>query len=246
MARTRQRPRRGPNSNPLVKGDSGTYAGPQGGAGPQVAHEGGDLDAREYGVPEPDIPGGKKHIVNPQTKVARTAAKPERPADEHKYHGVAPHDYGQYAYPPDEEDDTAKPGKAAPETHYSDAVPVYEVARPGDEKMIRKTFMFNVRVNAGNSAQVTRLFDRDIRRIKAKVLNEDSATDIRISSQEEELQTESAQGTGTAGAGGLIWHGTNSYTDLEECQDAMFALCTTNSSALMSIMLVTDVPATEN
>lgn len=246
MARTRQRPRRGPSKNPIVSGDSGTYAGPQGGAGPQAAHEGGDLDAREYGVPEPDIPGGKKHIVNPQTKVHPTAAKPERPADEHKFHGVAPHDLGQYAYPPDEEDDTRRPGKPAPEPHYSDAIPVFIEARPGDEKMIKKTFAFNIRVNAGTSAAVTRIFDRDVRRIQAKVLNEDSSADIRISAQEEELLTESAQGTGTAGAGALIWHGTNSYTNLEECQDAMYAICTGSSSALLSVLLITEVPASEN
>ena len=110
--------------------------------------------------------------------------------------------------------------------------------------MIRKTFAFNVRVNAGNSAQVTRIFDRDRRRLKAKVLNEDSSVDIRISACEEELQTESAQGTGTAGSGALIWHGTNSFTDLEECQDAMFALCTTASTALLSVLITTEVPLT--
>src|SRR5229473_836208 len=97
-----KRPRRGrPGPNVLVEGDTGPRE-PQGGARPG-ARESGDLKSREFGVPQADLPGGVVHVVNPETRQAKTAAKAERPADYHKYHGV-PSDDGQYETPPDESD----------------------------------------------------------------------------------------------------------------------------------------------
>src|SRR5260221_6197826 len=132
----RPRPRRGPaGSNVLVTGDKGIAAGPQGGAKPG-ASESGDLDSREFGVPQADIPGGLRHVVNPETKPAKTAEKQLRPADEHKYHGVPPMDFGPYQDVPGTEHD--KPARSATEPKYSDAVPVYEVQRPGHKRKIRR------------------------------------------------------------------------------------------------------------
>jgi hypothetical protein len=136
-----RRPRRGdPGPNVIVTGDegrrpddegSGTEAGPQGGArtDADVYRESGDLHAREFGVPQADLPGGIRHVINPETHPDQTAPKPERPADYHKYHGV-PSDDGQYLPVPDEAgihlSDWPKP-EPVPKT--ADAIPVYIVER---------------------------------------------------------------------------------------------------------------------
>lgn len=118
---TRNRPRRGSPSrgNVLVRGDTGPRQ-PQHGAEPG-ATESGDLQAREFGVPQADLPGGVRHLVNTETVPAETVDKPRRPADYHKYHGV-PSDDGQYYVTPDET--TLKTLKATPEPKFDDAVPV--------------------------------------------------------------------------------------------------------------------------
>ena len=132
----RGRPRRGePGPNVIVSGDTGEYH-PQGGArtGADVYRESGDLDAREFGVPQADLPGGIRHMVNPETHAHKPAPGPERPADYHKYHGV-PSDDGQYEPTPDETTlDTPPPD---PEPKTTDAVPVYIVEGGGKQRVIR-------------------------------------------------------------------------------------------------------------
>lgn len=128
--RNRKRPARGPSGpNVLVEGDTGISGGPQGGAG-EPASVSGDLAAREFGVPQADIPGGLKHLVNPESVPAETVEIPRRPADYHKEHGVEPLDWEGYRTPPDESEDhrTERP---APEPKWDDAVPVYITTRPG-------------------------------------------------------------------------------------------------------------------
>lgn len=134
MATTRHRPRRGHPGNPLIEGDTGIAAGPQGGAKPG-ASESGDLSAREFGTPQADLPGGLVHIVNQPADQAKTVAKPERPADYRKRHGV-PGDDGQYVTPGDESD-LGKAPKPEPVPKLSDAVPVYEVEHPDKGPVIR-------------------------------------------------------------------------------------------------------------
>lgn len=242
MSRSRQRPKRGnsPRDNVLVLGDTGIFAGPQGGAEPG-ASESGDLASREYGVPQADIPGGKTHLVNPQTQHRRPPGVHERGADEHKYHGVEPTEPDGYVTPPDASDDR-RPSRPAPAPKEVHAVPVYQVEGPQGSKVRRRALPFNIRVHASTSAEVTRICDRDDNRVSVRLLNEDSTVDIRISHQEEELLTASAQGTGGAGAGALLWHGTNSYTQIET-QEPLYALTTSASTALLSVIIVTEVPA---
>ena len=125
---SRHRPRRGPNPDPdsdrnvLIEGDTGIFGGPQGGAEPG-ASESGDLHARQFGVPQADVPGGLNHLINTQTKPAPTVDKGERPADYHKYHGVPPTEPGQYVTPPK---DVGKAPRPAPvrKSEFDEAVPV--------------------------------------------------------------------------------------------------------------------------
>ena len=184
MTRAKNRPRRGsPGSSVLIEGDKGIFAGPLGGAQPG-ATESGDLASREFGVPQADIPGGVRHLVNPQTRHARPPGVPERPADYHKEHGVEPLDDGQYETPPDETEERAR--RAAPEPKTDHAVPVYVVPRP--DKRRRGAAPRKVIVPAAGNPPV-RLFSPNDTRIGVLLLNE-SATIIRIG----EIEIETASG----------------------------------------------------
>lgn len=170
----RHRPRRGPaGGNVLVTGDTGTTAGAQGGAKPGPS-ESGDLDSREFGVPQADIPGGLRHKVNPEAKPAKTAEKQLRPADEHKYHGVPPIDFGPYEDVPGVEHD--KPVKPAPEPKFSEAVPVYQVQGPGHQRKIRKLITEGPQTIAAATVDPVRIADRDPDRVKFWICNETTAS----------------------------------------------------------------------
>lgn len=251
-SRGRQRPKRGasPRDNGLVEiieGDNPPYGegyGPQGEPGPFPYF--GDEPTREFGTPDADIPGGLKHLINKPTAHKKPPATYERPADYHKYHGVAPTEPGHdYDRPVVHDEEASRRARPVPEPKvHEDAVPVRIVAEEGEDTWIKKTMAFNIRVNKVQAGDVTRICDRDPHRLKLKVLNEDSSTDIRVSNSESELEIASAQGTGIAGEGALIYHATNTYTDLEDCQDAMFAVTTsTTLTALLSVIIVTAVPA---
>lgn len=134
MSRSRHRPRRGPaGPNVLVHGDPGSITGvsrdAQGGA-EDGATESGDLAAREFGVPQANLPGGVKHLVNPETKPVTPIAKPARPSDYHKEHGVEPIDWDVYTPTPDASE-VRPPPRPVPEPHWNDAVPVYITETPG-------------------------------------------------------------------------------------------------------------------
>jgi len=182
----RHRPRRGPaGSNVLVTGDTGTTAGAQGGAKPG-ASESGDLDSREFGVPQADIPGGLRHVVNPESKPAKTAEKQLRPADEHKYHGVPPIDFGPYEDVPGTEHD--KPLKASPEPKINEAVPVVIVEQGSRGRVCRRFLSegpLTVPVTFPQTAtgiEPLRLLNRDLKRSKVYITNEGSTGIMRIGS----------------------------------------------------------------
>ena len=235
----RHRPHRGKAGPEIELGDPFGQYEKQGGDAPGPS-ESGDLQSREFGVPQADIPGGLNHLVNTQTKPEKTVHKGQQPADYHKAHGVPPQDLEGYTFPQQADTIERDKSKPAPLPTYHEAVPVYEVEGPEAERFLIKTYMFNLRVHASTSAEVTRICDRDPRRKSLKVLNEDSTVDIRISANEEELQTASAQGTGAAGSGGLIWHGTNSYTEIDT-QEELWAITTSGATASLSVIIVTEV-----
>lgn len=175
MSRNNRRPRRGPaGPNVLIEGDPGSVTGvsrdPQGGAldGASVS---GNLDAREFGVPQADIDGGVRHLVNPETKPAKTIDKPPRPADYHKEHGVEPDDWGDYVLPPDESEHRPAE-RPRPEPVWNDAVPVYIAQAPGKADRIR--FLVTegpVAVPTGTTDPL-RIAVRDPHRVKFWICNE--------------------------------------------------------------------------
>jgi len=227
----RHRPRRGqPGPDVLVSGDTGEYH-PQGGAreGPDVFRESGDLQSREFGVPQADLPGGKGHTVNAPTPHTRPAVKPERPADYHKYHGV-PSDNEQYEVP---ESDVGRVPKPAPVPKVSDAVPVY-IVEGASARVIRTASPRHVICPASTAAEGIHVCGKDSRRVKIGLLNEDTATDIRIAASRGDLLL----GPGGVSGGALIPWPNNSYTWLET-QDELYAIGATGAGTpLLSVIEV--------
>lgn len=164
-----RRPRRGrPGPNVIVEGDTGPRQ-PQGGARlKEVFRESGDLQSREFGVPEADIPGGIPHVVNPETHAHKPPGVFERPADYHKYHGVESDD-GQYEIP---DGTVGKAPRPAPLPKVTDAVPVYIVEEGGKAHSIRQLVTDGPMAIPNNPSEPVRLADRDQRRVKFWISNE--------------------------------------------------------------------------
>lgn len=172
-SRTRHRPQRGDdNAKVFVSGDTGIFGGPQGGAEPG-ATESGDLDARQYGVPQADIPGGVRHLVNPETHPAATVDKGVRPTDYHKHHGVPPTEGGEYVTP----DPTVGPPIPSAQPYKSiwhEAVPVrvVEGRDANGRPLIRTLYSEGPVVIAAATVDPIRLADRDFHRTKLWICNE--------------------------------------------------------------------------
>lgn len=233
---SRKRPRRGqPGPDVLVSGDSGEYAGPQGGARKikEAFRESGDLDSREFGVPEADLPGGIRHLVNPETRQERTAAPPERPADYHKYHGVES-DNGLYDVPDPEISKAARP---VPLPKVSDAVPVYLTERPDGGRSIRSLFTEGPVVFASGTVDPVRIADRDPDRVTFWICNETTAS-----------------GSGASGPGVRIgdWETTSDGRGLLipadtikdfDTQDSLYLINISGSAVTVSWGYITEIPA---
>lgn len=230
-SRTRHRPHRGDEtSNPLVSGDTGTTAGPQGGAKPGPS-ESGDLQSRQYGVPQADLPGGLNHLVNPQTRPAQTVDKGERPGDYHKYHGVPPTEPDGYVTPPE---GIGKAPRPAPvhKSEYDEAVPV-RVIEGGRINSLRTSTHDSVLAPVQGSDPV-RLCNQDENRIELHLLNEDASTNCRIGSRSELIENR----------GSMLPAVTNSYLKLLTQSELWVNTVSTTLTAKVSVIQVTQVPAT--
>jgi hypothetical protein len=223
-----KRPRRGPSGNVIVTGDTGPRQ-PQGGAKPG-ASESGDLQAREFGVPQADLPGGVKHLVNPESPPERTTDKPRRPADYHKYHGV-PSDDGQYAVTPGVEKD--RPPKPVPEPKFNEAVPVYIVEGQNQKNPIRRLITEGPQTIAANTVDPVRIAARDPHRVKLWICNENStfANLVRI-----------GDWATTADGRGLAIPGGSSPRDFLN-QDDLFLINPSGSAIVVSWGWETEVEA---
>jgi hypothetical protein len=181
-------------------------------------------------------------VASPQAVPERPPGVPDRPADNHKYHGV-PSDDGPYETP---DGTVGRAPRPAPVPEISQAVPVYIVEEPTSRSKRREAAFDSISVAAGTSvtsgaAEPTRILNRDDARVEVLILNEDSTVDIRVSQDKSQLMNPQAQGAAGGGGGGaLIWHGTNSYTKFAT-QAEMWAVTTTSAKALLSIIVVTEV-----
>ena len=227
-----KRPRRGhpgPTRNVLISGDTGPRE-PQGGARPldEEYRESGDLEAREFGVPQADIPGGVRHLVNPETVAHKPPGVFERPADYHKYHGVESDD-GQY-YPPPADVGKSRGTVAVPKI--DDAVPVRVVQE--NAATIRDTLAAGPKHLLSN-AEPIRIADRDPNRVEIHVTVEGGGGAIRVGSQEQLLQGEGMQIQ--AGAGTAVTQRFKTQNQLYIVQDPV------SSSATVSWAVTTEIPA---
>ncbi len=231
---SQRRPRRGGGGsrnrlerNILVSGDEGQYEY-QGGAEPG-ATESGNIQARHFGVPQADLPGGVTHIVNPQSVPTPSPGKPERPADLHKYHGV-PSDDGPYEVP---DDGVYRPPPPAPMHRWEDAVPVYQVERPDDSRMIREFATYGPFTLATGTNM--RLCTRDPRRVTIFVTNEANAIGemMRVGTENDVNEN---RGWGLPG--------NHNVTELKGIQEEMYILNAGTGSNAFSAIFITEVPAT--
>ena len=229
MSRAKNRPRRGnPDSSVLIEGDEGIFAGPLGGAAPG-ATESGDLASREFGVPQADIPGGVRHLVNPQTRHARPPGVPERPADYHKEHGVEPLDDGQYVVPPDATEE--RPQKAQPEPVTHDAIPVYIVETPGKKRVRRDVSATNITV-AAQGTDPSRICNRDEDRVLVMLLCDDASNNVRFSEERATL---------LENKGVLLINSATSYLALPTQGELWATSTSTAAKATLNVILVTEV-----
>ena len=231
MSRGRgSKPRRGrPGPNVLVTGDTGIAAGRQGGAGP-AASESGDLAAREFGVPQADIPGGLKHLVNPQSPPSHVPVKRPRPADYHKEHGVEPADWGEYVTPPDESEHWHV-DRPAPEPQWEDAVPV-RVVEGKTARVHRAANANRLVVVANTSVDPTRVCNRDQDRVILQLLCDDASNDVRFSEERATL---------LEGGGALLSHNATSYLNVP-AQNELWALSAGAAQSHLSVVMVTETP----
>ena len=232
----RHRPRRGePGPDVLVSGDVGEYH-PQGGArqGRDVFRESGDLAAREFGVPQADLPGGKGHTINAATPHTKPAVLPERPADYHKYHGV-PSDDGQYEIP---EADIGRMPRAAPVPKVPDAVPVYIVERASASKSRRIAVTDTILLPAAGS-DPARICNVDDSRDEIMMLCTDSAHDVLFSDERSSLADASATDHGRCA---FLSHSATTYTRVAT-QAELFGTSADASASHLAIIVITTVPA---
>jgi hypothetical protein len=184
-------------------------------------------EGRELGIDDRDIPGGLEHLVSPETP----PTKPQVPAQRHLKDDVA------HGVPPENPDEPyAKPeaGKILPPVFTRPpeeeiAVPVYQVERPGDARTIR-TFISGGPVTLV-PGQVRRIADRDPRRVRFYVINENgtSSNYVRIGSIED------------ADAGsGIAISGSNTL-DLVT-QEELWAVNVSQSNVVISWGYETEVP----
>jgi hypothetical protein len=230
-----RRPRRGHDGpNVIVSGDTGPRQ-PQGGARVKdIFLESGDLEAREFGVPQADIPGGLRHVVNPESHPVKPGVKPERPADYHKYHGV-PSDDGGYVLPPD--DVTAQP-EPEPVPRFHDPVPVYIVERGAGARSRRIATTDTILLPAVGQ-DPARICNLDDSRDEVMLLCTDAANDALFSDERSSLADATATDHGRCA---FLSHSATTYTRVAT-QGELWGTSAAAAASHLAIVLITSVPA---
>lgn len=229
-----RRPRRG-GPNVIVSGDTGPRQ-PQGGARlKEVFRESGDLQSREFGVPQADIPGGLTHVVNPETHPHRPPGVPERPADYHKYHGVESDD-GPYEVPSPEVGRAPRP---APVPKVEDAVPVFIVEQASAARKVRRvatTDTINLPAVGTDPARICNLDDSrdEVMLLCTSGTNNALFADVYASLAEAT--------TTTHGGCGFLPKSATSYTRIAT-QGELWATSDAASASQVAVIIITEVPA---
>lgn len=194
------------------------------------------MSKRVQGYPSP-IPGGRDHILNPQT--FRQQPEAPAPADftdlpDQNAHGV----------PPETHSGTTRGqmmrGKLAerrgPDQYYQDAptpvrpIPVWVVENQDRAAVFRSSTSRHLTVPANNASDPIPLCGRDPDRAQLLLLNEDPANAIRFSESPAEL---------LGGAGALLPAGMGSYLRLIT-QETLYAISATGTAATLSMIQIFD------
>jgi hypothetical protein len=192
---------------------------------------------RQEGIGEPrDIPGGLNHLANPPVKQQKVPV----PAAEYPFsnailaHGVEPEGHMHVRDPrlTGGQRGAAMPAKPAPE---QTPVPVY-IVEGRTAPVIRTASPRHITVPASTAAEPARVCGHNPNRVAIRLLNEDTATDIRVAVAPGDLTLDAQNSVITGGA--LIPWPLNSYTQIET-QDELYAIGRTGSGTpLLSIIEV--------
>ena len=152
------RPKRGAAGPDIEIGDPFGQYEYQGGAAPG-ASESGDLQSREFGVPQADIPGGLNHLVNTEAHPVKPPKTPQQQPVIND-HGVPPVDGTQYEFPAKADKQGHQP-KPAPERRrqFDEAVPVRIEKDPDIRNPIWKLISEGPHTVTGPTAEPIRLAD---------------------------------------------------------------------------------------
>jgi hypothetical protein len=226
MSRSRNRPHRGSadrvvpgDIRSIVMGDTGDYA----------------PDDEERITAPADLPGGKTHVVNPQTRPVKPRQSTVRPVDEHKQHDVPPMDWAtEYDLP--EYDITGADERARMQTikprGVPEAVPVYIVEHAEEHfPILKMATPETVTVGASTAAQPTRLCTEDRRRVLISLNNQDSTNAVQFGEE---------QATVIEGRGAILPAASTSYLHLAH-QGELWAQSVAATAVKVSVIIQTEV-----
>ena len=192
--------------------------------GAELAGGGGEGQRREEGIGEPrDIPGGLNHRANPPVEHEKAPFKD--PGWQYRRanlaHGVPPDEAGYYERDPRLSNNQHGGGHAAlhHEVSRPSPVPVYLVEGEEGGRVRREVALRSITCPASTAAEPARVCGRNESRVEIRLLNEDTATDIRFAPTLAAL----AAGTGAL----LPWPG-NTYLALPG-QGELFAIGATGA-----------------
>jgi hypothetical protein len=178
----------------------------------------------QLGIGEPrDIPGGKNHLANPPVKTETVPV----PAREYPYsnailaHGVEPEGHMHTRDPRLTGGQTAETPKYVKPPVVASPVPVFIVEGSEGAKILRTASPRFITCPAATSGVPVRVAGKNPDRVEIRLLNEDTATDIRfaLSPGDLSLDVENSVISG----GGLIPWPCNSYLSLPT-QDELYAI----------------------
>jgi len=203
--------------------------------------EGGESEAqlREQGATEDqrEIPGGLNHIANPPVHQQKV------PVPDYKWpyyrddlaHGVEP-DGNLHDRDPRLTGGQKGAVKATPVVPRQSPVPVYLVESEGGPGTIRSANPRHITVPASTSAEPARICGKNEHRVEIMLLNEDTATDIRIAQRPSDLALDAQNSVITGGA--LVPWPLNSYMTIKT-QDELYAIGRTGAGTpLLSVIEV--------
>ena len=196
-----------------------------------------EAEAREYGIRDTGrIPGGLTHLANPPVKIYQPPVPPKlKEFRGQDAHGVPPQDVGEYNREMQRERSHPFDPRFADQPPGPSPVPVYIVEGAGGPRPLRRTSLRHLAVPASTSSPA-RVCGQDPTRVEIRLLNEDTATNIRLAAEIGALALDAQNGVIVGGA--LLPWPANTYLSFPG-QDDLWAIGATGSGTpLMSVIEV--------